>query len=111
MTDLINPLEQDILPAVLVDITALPDTIAWRANSGLLRSPDGKRRIRANIPGCGDVIGCRKSKGFAIETKTLTGTQRKTQENFEKRWVAAGGIYIVARSASEAVSKLTAAIP
>ena len=111
MTDIFDPLEQDILPLVLVAVTALPDTMAWRSNSGLLRAPKSERRVRANVPGCGDAIGVRKRLAFAIETKRLTGTQRKTQENFQRRWEAAGGLYIIARSPEEAVMQLTAAIP
>lgn len=100
--------ENEVLRDVLVAVTALPDTLAWRANSGLLLSPDGKRRVRANIPGCGDIIGVRRSRAFAIETKTLEGAQRKTQERFQRHWEQAGGVYITARSAADALTALTA---
>jgi hypothetical protein len=98
--------EAIILPEVLVAVTALPATLAWRANSGLLLSPDGRRRIRANIPGCADVIGVCRGRGIAIETKTLTGKQREEQENFQLRWERAGGLYIVARSVEDALQGL-----
>jgi hypothetical protein len=98
--------ESIILPEVLVAVTDLPDTLAWRANSGVFLSLDGRRHIRANIPGCADVIGVRAGRAIAIETKTLKGDQRKTQENFQLRWELAGGLYIVARSAEDALRGL-----
>jgi hypothetical protein len=116
-------LEQDILPDVLVAVTALPQTLAWRANSGLFLSMDGKRHVRANIPGCADVLGCQAvtitpemvgmtiGRAVAIETKRRTGKQQETQDRFERLWTAAGGVYIIARSAEQAVADLTAAIP
>jgi hypothetical protein len=98
--------EADILAEVLVAVTGLPDACAWRANSGVLLSPDGMRRIRANVTGCADVIGCKAGRAIAIETKTLRGIQRKEQQRFQRNWESAGGLYIIARSAAEALAAL-----
>lgn len=99
-------MEADILAEVLVAVTALPESCAWRANSGVLLSPDGKRRIRANVTGCADVIGVYRGRGIAIETKTRTGTQRAEQKAFQRAWERGGGLYVVARSAAEALAAL-----
>ena len=104
-------LEGDILGEVLVAVTALPETLAWRQNAGTLRSPDGKRFIRSAIPGCADVIGVRRGRAIAIETKTVIGTQRETQRRFQIAWERAGGFYTVAGSADDALTALLEAIP
>jgi hypothetical protein len=39
--------------------------------------------------------------------KAENGRQRESQILFERAWVKVGGIYILARSAEEAVSALT----
>ena len=67
--------------------------------------------LRAGVPGCADVIGVRRGRAIAIETKTATGTQRETQRRFQKAWERAGGFYTVARSADDALAALLAAIP
>ena len=114
-----DALEDSVLPDVLIAVTALPGTLAWRSNSGLLLSPDGKRRVRANIPGLGDVTGVRAvlitpemvgtviGEAFTIETKrAIGGKQRESQERLEIAWRAAGGRYVLARSGAQAVAGL-----
>ncbi len=100
--------EAAILSEVLVAVTALPETVAWRSNSGTFLTLDGARYVRANVRGIGDVTGCRRGRAFVIETKTLRGAQRKTQENFQRRWEAAGGAYIIARSGPAAAQAVEA---
>ncbi len=98
--------EHEIQSDILIAVTALPETCAWRANSGLLRTPDGQRTIRANLPGIADIQGCRRGRAFMIEVKTNTGRLRASQENFRKRWELAGGLYVVARSVGDALEAL-----
>ena len=97
----------DVTLPVLVAVTALPGAIFWRQNVGKFRSMDGRRVIQAtSIDGVADIMGAYRCRPVAIETKTKTGTLRKTQVTFRDAWEAAGGIYIVARSPEEAVVAL-----
>jgi hypothetical protein len=121
-----NQSEKSILNDTLVDVSSLDETFITRQNTG--QAWQGRRlkltqgmtvRVKPNmviledarpinfgVPGGGDAYGTSKGLPFQIETKTLTGPQRTTQIHFEQAWVKAGGIYILARSADEAVSRL-----
>lgn len=97
----------DITIPTLVAVSALPGGIFWRQNCGKFRSMDGRRVVSAtSIAGVADVMGAYKTRPIAIETKTATGTMRKTQKDFRTQWEKAGGVYIVARSPEQAVAEL-----
>ena len=99
-----TPITQD----VLVAITALPGAMFYRQNSGLFFTVTG-RRVRAAVPGAPDITGCYRGRAVAIETKRAKGgEQRKTQKNFQAVWEKAGGIYVIVRSAIEALAALAA---
>lgn len=119
--------EAGILAETLVAVSALPDTLIYRQNSGtawqgrpLEVSPGEYVRVRPGMKilaearpisfgllGAGDICGASRGRPVQIETKTLDGKQRKAQENFERAWVKAGGIYILARDAKDAVKRLS----
>ena len=118
--------EHAIMNDALMAITALPDTFAYRQNTGTawqgrpVDVPPGEyvrvlpgmkilaeaRPINFGLPGAGDIVGHRQGRAFQIETKTATGPQRELQKNFERVWVQRGGIYILARNPQEAREKL-----
>ncbi|MEG3175797.1 hypothetical protein U1872_06115 [Sphingomonas sp. RB3P16] len=118
--------EKKALNAALMDISALPDTFAYRQNTGqawqgrhvdvavgeYVRVTPGMRilaearPISFGLPGAGDIVGHRRGFAFQVEMKTLTGPQREEQRSFERAWKKTGGIYVLARSAGEAVSAL-----
>jgi hypothetical protein len=98
--------ENEILPAVLIAVTALPGGMFWRQNSGVFRTLDGRRVVRASAVGVADILGCYRGHAVAIETKTLAGEQRRSQHRFQRKWQIAGGIYIVARSVNDALRGL-----
>lgn len=127
--DLLGPdtrSEHAILNDVLVGVTALSDTVAYRQNTGTawqgrpVDVPPGEyvrvtpgmkilaeaRPIEFGFPGAGDVVGQRRGKAFQIETKTATGSQRTTQETFERLWTKRGGIYILARDVDQCLTRL-----
>lgn len=95
-----------------------PGGIFWRQSVGeawagkAKRLPDGSvlirypSRITFGVPGQGDIMGLLDGRFASIETKTETGTQRKTQENWEAAVRLAGGIYGICRTPAEAVSLL-----
>lgn len=120
--------EKRVLADTLVALSAEPDTLLWRNNTGQAwqgRRVEGRpgstvklehgmvilrnaRPIRFGLEGSGDIIGACQRRPLAVETKTLTGRQRESQIMFERAWVKAGGIYILARSATEAKERLRA---
>jgi hypothetical protein len=117
-----TPILNDVLPAV----SAQPDTMVWRHNTGqawqgkrldlnvgdFVRVERGMvilaqaRPIDFGLAGSGDIIGATGGRPLAVEVKTLTGRQADQQKKFEIAWRKVGGIYILARSADEALSKL-----
>lgn len=122
--------EKRVLAEQLIALTELPETCAWRHNSG--QAWQGKRQdfypgtsipvppgvvvlkdarpVKFGLEGSGDIIGAIQRRPLAVESKTLTGRQRDTQILFERAWVKAGGIYILARSADEMLAKIHSAL-
>jgi len=118
--------EHAILNDHLMRISALSDTVCYRQNTGTawqgqpIDVPPGEyvrvtpgmkilasaRPIEFGFPGAGDIVGQRRGKAFQVETKTLTGPQRSTQEIFERNWTQRGGIYILSRNVEQCLSKL-----
>lgn len=121
--------EKAILNAALVAITAEPDVMAWRNNTGMawqgtkLNVAPGRpvvmrqgmviladaRPIIFGLPGSGDILGVKAGRAFALEGKTLTGKQRETQRRFEIAFARAGGLYGLFRSEDEALALLRSA--
>jgi hypothetical protein len=115
--------EKAILNETLVAVTALPETLAYRNNSGQgwqgtkLLTRVGQwvevkpnmvilmdaRPITFGLPGSGDIMGASRGKPLAIEVKDYTGRQSEIQRNFERAWTKAGGLYLLVRSAKDAV--------
>lgn len=80
----------------------------WVATSGLLKSPDGKRFVRALPEGFPDLFGYRRKDGkmFLIEVKTNTGRVSKEQKKFKEFEVSDKVLYGVARNIDEALAIL-----
>ena len=110
--------ETPVLSAVLVAVSALPGTMCWRHNSGALPDRNG-RWVSFGLVGSGDVIGSHAvtitpemvgrtvGVAFSIETKRPHGGRfSKKQDDFAVAWRKAGGLYIPARSAQEALDGL-----
>lgn len=114
--------EKAIVNETLVTLSALPETIVWRHNTGQAWAG---RRVNATIgqtvvirpgmvilleaqpltfglPGSGDILGASRGRPLSVELKDSTGRQSEVQKRFEVAWVKAGGIYVLARSAREA---------
>jgi hypothetical protein len=122
--------ERRILAETLCAVTAMPETMARRNNTGQAwqgRRVEGRvgsavrlepgmvilrnaRPVRFGLEGSGDIIGATHRRPLAVETKTDSGAQRDVQIMFERAWVKAGGIYILARSAEEACEKIEQAL-
>lgn len=76
----------------------------WSVNNSAPYSPKIKRFLRPykyHLNGVADICGVYKGQALFIETKTKTGTQRESQQSFEKRAVKEKAIYILARSVDD----------
>jgi hypothetical protein len=122
--------EKRVLAETLIELSARPSTMVWRNNTGQAwqgQRVEGKpgstvrlehgmvilrnaRPVRFGLEGSGDILGASCGRPLAVESKTATGKQREAQIIFERAWVKAGGIYILARSAAEAKEQLEEAL-
>ncbi|MEH6630183.1 MAG: VRR-NUC domain-containing protein [Halopseudomonas aestusnigri] len=107
--------ETAITKLCLLDLSKEDGVRVWRNNTGALKNQSGQL-VRFGLPGSGDILGLKRivitpemvgqiiGRFIAIETKTKTGKQRDQQERFEEMVIGHGGLYVVARSAEEAVN-------
>ena len=100
----------DLVNDVLIAVTALPDGMFWRANTGVAVTAS-RNVVRFNLPGTPDVLGVLRGRAVAIECKTGSGRLRKKQPNWRRNWLLGHGIYIVARSVEQVLAELQAATP
>lgn len=89
----------------------LRGAFAWRNNTGVARliGRGGKPRpVRFGAVGSPDIIGVLRGVPLGVECKSANGTQSDAQREFEAGFVAAGGVYLLVRSAAELSEKLDA---
>lgn len=99
--------ESEILDQVLSTIGSRTDIRIWRAATGVARF--GETVVRFGIPGQADISGIAPDgRRIEIETKAARGYQSKQQKNFQRMIERFNGVYILARSADEALSQLQA---
>lgn len=118
--------EKAIQNDTLVALSAEPDTLVWRNNTGQawqgqrIERPIGStvkiepgmvilrnaRPVTFGLPGSPDIIGVSGGIPLGDEIKTLTGRQAQMQRNFQARWEQCGGLYLLSRSPEEAVQAL-----
>lgn len=116
--------EKALLNKALIEVTAQPDTMAWRNNTGMawqgeqVRIRTGQtitvqpgmvvlkdaRPIRFGLPGSGDILGLTRGFAFSLEAKAQGGRLEVSQPKFQAAWERAGGAYSVFRSVEEAVA-------
>lgn len=75
--------------------------IFWRQNVVVVKGED--RFVRSGVPGQPDVVGVVIGTAYGIEVKRARGKQSTAQRAFEERFTRAGGVYIVARTLSDAL--------
>jgi hypothetical protein len=83
------------------------------ASGGLKAVLDLFRRLpvlTAGIEGGPDIQGSLHGLWIGIEMKSKTGRQRESQARFQRAVEKAGGIYIIARSAEQAIQCLEQAL-
>lgn len=83
----------NLLKKVLIELSRLPKTRAWRVEIGSARSLDGNRFIRFGLPGHSDIYCISDSSSHFIEIKIGKDKQREDQVNFQKMVEMCGGSY------------------
>ena len=78
--------------------------LAWKNHTGAGRSFAGNV-MRFGLKGSADILAVLPPNGrfAAIECKTGSGVQKTQQQKFEKAVLLRGGLYLVARSAADAL--------
>src|SRR5262245_13728790 len=80
-----------------------------RNNTGLAWLPGRGGKLqpaRFGEEGAADILGCWLGRVVGIECKTSTGRQRPAQGRWQEKIEKAGGLYILARSAADALAGL-----
>lgn len=118
-----GPSEKKILNDSLIGVTAVPDTMAWRNNTGMawqgeeVRCGVGQtiivqrgmkilrdaRPVQFGLLGSGDIMGVTAGQAWALEIKDAKGRQQDSQIKFQRAFELAGGKYQLVRSAEAAV--------
>lgn len=65
----------------------------WRNNTGV--TYERGRPIEYGDPGSGDILGSFLGRAVAIECKSKRGRQSDAQKDWQRKWEAAGGLYIL----------------
>jgi hypothetical protein len=104
--------EYQIQHDILVALGSRPDVMIWRQNTLVARDQRTGRAVRSNPNGVADILGCLAPSGrmLAIEVKSANGRQTTEQHAFQKAVEARGGLYVLARSVTEAVGAVDTAV-
>lgn len=97
--------ETQIMQDILVAVSALPETLVWRHNTGV-GVTRARTILRAGLPGSADIIGVSRGRAVAIEVKTASGRQSEQQRKFQAAWERARGVYVLARSVDDVLAAL-----
>lgn len=86
--------------AAILDYLAYRRIFHWRNNTGAMRSEyNGKARFfRFGAVGSPDIFALKAGTCYGIEVKGEKGKQSDAQKEFQVRFEAAGGVYVLARS-------------
>lgn len=111
--------ESNIVAEILLAIGQRRDVLAMKRTVGKFRALDKPQRlITVGTPGEPDIgavvavtitpemVGRTLGLAVGIEVKTETGRQREAQKLFELAWTKRGGVYVLARSADDAVAAI-----
>jgi hypothetical protein len=99
--------ETDLVKAVLLRVGSIRGVRVWRNNTGALRDHAG-RMVSFGLKGSADITGIigPNGKRLEIECKTAKGKQTAEQSLFQAMIEKEGGVYLLVRSADEAIEKL-----
>jgi len=101
--------EREIQNEILERLLLIPGIFAWRANVGAIKRYG--RFVRFGYVGQGDISGVLPNgRRLEIEVKTKDGVLSEEQIKFGQRINEAGGLWILARSADEAIARVKEAL-
>lgn len=97
--------EARVVADVLIAVSALPGCMVWRNNTGVGQA--GNRVVRFSVPGAPDILGAFRGRALGIECKRPGGGRQSPEQlRFQRAFEAAGGLYLLVRSADEALQAL-----
>lgn len=99
--------EVDIQDKIRLAIGNDPDIVLWRNNIGVAERNGHMIRFGVGNKGGADLIGMFRGRFLAIEVKSASGRLRAEQKLFAELVERRGGIFVVLRSAQEAIDWLT----
>jgi hypothetical protein len=105
--------ERHIQTDILLALGGRPDLCTvWRNNTGKARplsTPDVV--LTYGLEGSADILGLMADGRFlAVEVKSETGRQSEQQRRFEAMVTRHGGLYVLARSAAQALAAVEQAL-
>ncbi len=100
--------ETKLVKEILVALSAEPDFICWRNNTGKLADVNGRWVTYGLGVGSADIVGVLAPWGrfVALEVKTAKGKLRETQEHWQCAVLRRGGFCETVRSVEEAKNAL-----
>ncbi len=97
--------ETEIMRAVREALCRVDGVRVWRNSVGF----DAKNRIPYGLGvGSADLLGIAWGRALACEVKSRTGRLSAEQVAWRDNWIRLRGLYILARSADEALAQLEA---
>ncbi len=103
---MVDAREAEIKAAVLVALSRIVGVMVWNNPTGVCRALSSDHVITYGLKGSADIIGCAWGRAIAIETKRHKRYQSDQQKRVQAAWEKAGGFYLVARDAEEAVAEI-----
>lgn len=99
--------EGRLQPMVLAHLLTIPGVKVWRFNVGAAVDRTG-RKIKFGVPGQADIGGlmllpCGIGQRLEVECKTPVGRQSQDQKTWQADIERHGGLYILARSLTDAL--------
>lgn len=103
--------EADLQAAIAVALSEQLGALVLRANAGGGQGPSGNW-VKGMPAGTSDLLCCVPPSGrfVGVEVKTPTGRQSPQQGAFERSVHRRGGVYVLARSVDEAITRVRQAV-
>jgi len=102
-------LKESEIQRTILDYLTLKRIFHYRNNSGAFVMPEtathSRRFFRAGVVGAPDIVCVVKGQFVGIEVKAPKGRQNDNQKEFQRQLEAAGGLYILAYSLEDVLSR------
>ena len=102
-------MKESEIQRTILDYLTLKRIFHYRNNSGAFVMPEtathSRRFFRAGVVGAPDIVCVVKGQFVGIEVKAPKGRQNDNQKEFQRQLEAAGGLYILAYSLEDVLSR------